>query len=287
MIDRLEIRRLFHFVFVQDGVLEFPGADNFNDILTVTIVGNSYHTTANDGFSKDTPMSEVTKGIEINAGGGDDQIIIGPGITLPTTLIGGDGNDTIEGGAENDQMFGDLGDSSGVAGNDVLMGNGGRDILYGGDGNDTLSGGNKNDTLIGEAGSDSLIGGAGTLDTVSYAEKTTAVSISIDGIANDGTSGENDNITATCEVFIGGSGDDFIRGSGKANVISGNAGNDTLIGGSGNDTLFGGPGNDSMDGQSGNDELNSSGDNMIDTLIGGSGTDRADRDPFDIISSIP
>jgi Ca2+-binding RTX toxin-like protein len=286
MIEALETRRLFHFVFVQNGVLNFPGANELNDTLTITIVGSNYRATANDGFSKDTPISEVTAGININGGSGNDHIIIGAGITIPTTLIGGDGNDTIEGGAGKDNIFGDLGIPN-QSGNDVLLGNGGRDILFGGAGDDTLSGGTKNDTLIGEGGADSLVGSAGTLDTVSYVSSTAAVNVSLDGIANDGAAGEKDNITETCEVFIGGSGDDFIRGSGKPNILSGSKGNDTLIGGSGNDTLFGGDGRDSLEGQAGNDSLVSSGDDAIDTLVGGSGTDKADKDKIDLASSIP
>ena len=69
----------------------------------VTIVGKSYRAKAQDGFSQDTPMSQVTAGIAINGASGDDTITIGPDITLPTTLIGGDGNEIINGGAGRDR----------------------------------------------------------------------------------------------------------------------------------------------------------------------------------------
>jgi T1SS-143 domain-containing protein len=46
-------------------------------------------------------------------------------------------------------------------GNDVLQGTAGKDILFGGGGNDTLSGGAGNDLLIGGKGNDTMTGGAG------------------------------------------------------------------------------------------------------------------------------
>src|SRR5438128_957086 len=150
MIEAVEARQLFHTVFVSSGVLTFLGENNFDDILTVTLVGNNFRTAANDGFSKDTPISEVTAGVSVVGGSGNDYLTIGVGITLPVTLGGGDGNDTLEGSVGKDNLNGDAGD-------DVMLGNGGRDFLDGGAGNDTLSGGTKNDTLIGGDGADSLI----------------------------------------------------------------------------------------------------------------------------------
>src|SRR5215212_7952650 len=104
MFESMEPRRLFHFAFVQDGVLNFPGANELDDQLTITIVGSNYRTSADDGYVKDTPISEVTVGININGGSGNDTITIDPAITAPTTLIGAEGNDTINGGAGKDNI---------------------------------------------------------------------------------------------------------------------------------------------------------------------------------------
>ena len=53
-------------------------------------------------------------------------------------MFGGDGNDDLNGGGGNDDLYG--GD-----GNDILIGRAGIDYLYGGDGNDTLTGGSGQD----------------------------------------------------------------------------------------------------------------------------------------------
>ena len=55
MIEPLETRRLFHFTFVSNGVLNFPGANDIDDALSVTIVGDKYRAIAVDrGASLDT-----------------------------------------------------------------------------------------------------------------------------------------------------------------------------------------------------------------------------------------
>jgi hypothetical protein len=84
-------------------------------------------------------------GFEVNAGGGDDSVIVGREVPIPVTLRGGPGNDKLVGGA----------------GNDVLIGRGGDDSLFGGPGDDRLVGGSGNDILHGESGEDTLIGGPG------------------------------------------------------------------------------------------------------------------------------
>lgn len=83
-------------------------------------------------------------------------------------LIGGIGNDKLEGERDNDQLFGDTGN----------------DLLQGGPGNDLLDGGAGNDELLGGDGDDDFIGGAGK-DTASYRESNAGVDISLDGQANE------------------------------------------------------------------------------------------------------
>ena len=55
-----------------------------------------------------------------------------------------------------------------------------------------------NDTLEGDAGTDDLWGDGGS-DTASYVDHTVAVTVTLDGLANDGSSGENDHIEADVE----------------------------------------------------------------------------------------
>ncbi|HPZ55910.1 MAG TPA: M10 family metallopeptidase C-terminal domain-containing protein, partial [Ottowia sp.] len=61
----------------------------------------------------------------------------------------------------------------GGSGNDTINGLTGNDSLYGGDGNDTLNGGAGNDLLVGGKGNDTLTGGTGN-DVFRFAEAGTA-----------------------------------------------------------------------------------------------------------------
>jgi serralysin len=66
-------------------------------------------------------------------------------------------------------------------------------------------------------------------------------------------------------------GNDFVRGSGAAELMNGNSGRDTLIGGCGSDTIRGGQDSDIIYGQCGNDILN--GNQGDDIAYGGTGND--------------
>jgi Ca2+-binding RTX toxin-like protein len=70
----------------------------------------------------------------------------------------------------------------------------------------------------------------------------------------------------------GTTGQNNLKGTGRANVIYGFAGNDRLNGAGGNDTLLGGDGNDVLLGGAGNDYL--LGETGSDTYTGGAGRDR-------------
>jgi VCBS repeat-containing protein len=80
-----------------------------------------------------------------------------------TVQAGGNGGETLTGGAGTDLIFGQGGNDTlnGQGGDDLLCGGAGNDTLSGGDGNDTLAGGDGNDILSGGAGDDGMSGGAG------------------------------------------------------------------------------------------------------------------------------
>jgi len=77
--------------------------------------------------------------------------------------VGGDGNDLLDGGADDDMIWGEAGDDilAGGLGNDHLWGQAGNDILGGGSGEDNLMGGDGADLLVGGTGFDGLWGEAG------------------------------------------------------------------------------------------------------------------------------
>ena len=169
-------------------------------------------------------------------------------------LTGGSGPDLLTGNDVANVIDGEGGDDvvSGGGGADVLSGgNGGADEVHGGDGDDSLSGGLAGgaDVLSGENGDDflarawggipypaDLSGGAGA-DTVSYSSSFGAVNVTLDGVANDGESGVNDNVRADVEHLIGSRGDDTLVGNAAANVLDGREGADLLVGGDGSDTV--------------------------------------------------
>jgi hypothetical protein len=98
--------------------------------------------------------------IAVHAGNGDDSVRIDEsnGVfadTIPTTLDGGNGNDTLVGGAGAETLLGGNGDDNLVGGGaGTLSGDNGDDTLAGGPGAETLLGGNGNDTIDGNKGND-------------------------------------------------------------------------------------------------------------------------------------
>jgi Ca2+-binding RTX toxin-like protein len=147
----------------------------------------------------------------------------------------------------------------------------GDDIVRGSPGNDSIAGGNGSDLLGGGFGADTISGGEG-FDQVTYCDRSTGVSVSLDGVPDDGAAAEGDNAQADLEDVLGGSGNDVLTGNASANTLSGGAGNDVLRGGAGFDTLNGGDGNDSIDARDDAEDL---------VACGAGGADEADLDAPD------
>jgi Ca2+-binding RTX toxin-like protein len=79
------------------------------------------------------------------------------------------------------------------------------------------------------------------------------------------------------KTITGGSGNETLVGTEKADIISGGAGDDLIDGLGGNDALTGGPGYDLINGGAGNDTI-SARDDGPDTIDCGPGTDTATVD---------
>jgi len=77
-------------------------------------------------------VADITNGITVDAGAGDDRVSIGRGVTASATINGGDGNDDLSGGNGDDTI-------DGGAGNDHIRGGAGADVLKGGAGDDTIN----------------------------------------------------------------------------------------------------------------------------------------------------
>jgi Ca2+-binding RTX toxin-like protein len=111
--------------------------------------------------------------IRVNAKDADDDVAISPNLEAAGTVIGGDGDDRLNGGPRADRLVGDDPAATGLRatpgndtinggpGNDTISGLGGNDTINGSAGNDTLNGDSGNDTLRGDQGNDTVTGGSG------------------------------------------------------------------------------------------------------------------------------
>uniref|UniRef100_UPI0034CF3DFC beta strand repeat-containing protein n=1 Tax=Roseomonas sp. 18066 TaxID=2681412 RepID=UPI0034CF3DFC len=177
------------------------------------------------GFSLDL----TNQGASTGAAAGETLVSI-------ENLIGGSGNDTLKGDANDNKLSGGAGD----------------DILDGRAGTNTLDGGTGNDLLYAGVGRNLMDGGTGT-DTVDYTASAIGLTINLAyGYAGDPVTGDTltriENVVGTSHddiiygdrfsnVLKGGDGDDYLHGNNGDDVLDGGAGNNTLIGGSGNDTV--------------------------------------------------
>lgn len=259
------------------GVLLIGGDGGANHMSVFIPGSNTFRVFDSSGMTADSGcVDSVANAVDCDGFGvtqlaaflqdGDDTFA--SNLELPTVVIGQNGNDSIDGGPLNDSIEGDVGNDTlhGEDGNDSLTdgdgfyGVGGNDGLYGDGGNDHLDGGVFANT---GAGGDVLDGGAQT-DTLTYVQRTQPLSVTENGVANDGQTGEGDNVTGI-EHLILGSAADKATGDGSANTIEGRNGNDSLNGGAGNDHLLGGNGNDTLIAGGG-----------ADVFSGGAGLDKAD-----------
>ncbi len=149
---------------------------------------------------------------------GNDIIDAGKG---KDNVNGGEGNDTLYGRAGNDYMFGNEGD-------DTIYGGDDHDHIRGGDGNDTLYGEDGNDILEGAAGDDIIDGGAG-MNTVSYENAKSGVTVDLSVTLSQNTVGAGIDTITNVDHLIGSNFDDTLEGNVNDNIIHGLDGNDTII----------------------------------------------------------
>lgn len=110
-----------------------------NDQITVSQTSNGLLLGNTGGWS--TCVGGTFANIVIDAGAGNDSVIVDPSVTTDCIIYGGAGNDTLVGGSGNDRLYGG-------SGKNYLKAGSGDDVL------DTL--GSTRDTLVGGAGHDSF-----------------------------------------------------------------------------------------------------------------------------------
>jgi Ca2+-binding RTX toxin-like protein len=149
-----------------NGILTLNGTSSL-DTISFSLHKKNLTVTGNGKTVSGSPFNGVTK-ITVNGNDGADRIDAS-NLTLPLTLIGGNGNDTLIGGSASDLLQGGAGDDNldGQAGNDNLLGGTGNDVLTGGPGLDSLKGEDGNDTLNAADGlADLLVDGGPGNDTL-------------------------------------------------------------------------------------------------------------------------
>jgi hypothetical protein len=233
--------------------------------------------------------------VRVALGAGDDTFSISnvPG-DMPVSADGGEGNDQLQDAIDDVSA---LRTFTGGPGNDDIKGYKGPDVLDGGPGNDKLDGGAGADQVLGGEGDDELAGdkyedpapdvidGGPGFDAIDEWSRPTEsvnpfVSVTQNGVADDGRPGEGDNVTGIEKIVAhsagsyegtagnddiwvwantgrgastirGLEGDDKLTGLDESETIDGGPGNDTIQGGFGDDDLTGGPGRDRILGDGG------------------------------------
>jgi len=185
-------------------------------------------------------FNQTFTAIDVFGYGGNDIFLLIPTLTLPTTVVEGNGNNYVLLAAGNDSV------TFGSGSNHVFGGNGNKTITDAdaagtsayislGNGNDTISLGAGNDQVALCSGNNTVTAGNGN-DTITLGDGSDSVS------AGDG----NDNVTVgngNDNVQLGNGSDVIVEGNGNDNVSAGN-GSDLVVGGLGPHTIQLGNGND-------------------------------------------
>ena len=166
---------------IKHGVLEIKGTDGGDKIALRLQAGRPdvLDVDLDDDGSADFSFERARfTQIAVNAKSGDDVVRIDEsnGVftdKIPTTIDGGDGNDSIAGGTGNETLLG--GD-----GNDSIDGNGGNDVASLGAGDDTFvwDPGDGSDTVEGDDGADTMLfNGANANERVELSANGTAAAL--------------------------------------------------------------------------------------------------------------
>ncbi len=264
------------------------------DVLISDTTGTVTDTNDADDCQQDGPSRvrcDTLKGLEtvfVSAGEGNDTLSADTAIVF-VRLVGQAGDDVLNSGPEGVET-----EMTGGEGNDTLNARtgtiGSSDV--GGPGNDTFNGNPQDfDDFEQDPGADIYNGGTPTFtgpycgidpelcrDQDQMNLPTGPVTVTLDGVANDGRAGENDNVGADVEHVFASAANDTLSAAGTttARRLFGEGGDDAITGGSGDDLLDGGGGADQLAAGGGDDVLRSGDEDKApaaDRLDGGDGDD--------------
>jgi Ca2+-binding RTX toxin-like protein len=154
MIEGLEGRALLSAVSLSaGGTLFVEGSRRADDIVVHRNPANRREIEVRHNGETEVFSGRVRR-IVVVTGAGDDSALVDRRVAPASTLVGGDGDDSLFGGAGDDSLEGDAGDDS-------CVGGAGNDRIRGGDGNDDCDGTDGDDSIVGEGGRDHVRGGRG------------------------------------------------------------------------------------------------------------------------------
>ncbi len=145
--------------------------------------------------------------------------------------------------------------------------------VAGGPGDDEIVVAGPPHVLTGGPGADLLDARLAPGSAISYAGHSAGVTVSVNGLADDGAAGEGDNVLGSLGSIEGGSGDDTLTAGPDSTGLTGGAGDDTLVGSPEGESLLGQEGDDDIQAGDGTDFLE--GGPGADRLGGGPGVDEA------------
>jgi Ca2+-binding RTX toxin-like protein len=214
---------------VVNGELKVVGTPG-NDTISLTSDGTNIDIDGDGSTLTPVPLAGLT-GIYVNSRGGDNSITVAQKITLPATLRGHTGADTLVGGG----------------GDNVLIGGGGDDSLEGGAGTNLLIPGLQ-DTFTGTPDGNATLNGGTGFSIADFSYRTDPLKLTNNGAARSGDrgAGETDEIMTNVSAIWGGSGGNTLTGATGGVFLSGGAGANSVHGGGANDLLVGGGGNDTV-----------------------------------------
>ena len=308
-VEGLEDRLAMSTVTLSGGVLGIMGANN-QDVALVRQVGNMVHVDLYSATIAGTPIDvnnpqpgpnvshihreynqddyfEQVSGLVFRGFGGDDYFHGGAFGRYYNQAHGGTGNDTLIGGHERNELYGNEGDDTltnpqyapgtmyggpgddtiyGSYATDYIYGEDGRDKIYGGYGNDYLYGGRGTDVVMGGEGYDVLYGdedvdylsGGGQMDTLRagpavppwiWAGRVSARATVIPTFFLATKRRIVFTGVRNNDSLFGGADTDSLYGYGGRDMLKGEGGVDYLYGGTGNDDLYGGDQDDFMHGE--------------------------------------
>ncbi len=190
--------------------------------------------------------SATIDGFEDAAAGVAGDAVLGK--DAANTIWGRAGNDTLDGRGGADVLNGGLGDDwiadSGTGAADRLLGGDGADTLVGGAA-DVLNGGMGNDLFRASDGAVVLEAAGGGTDTVQAMDGTThALRTNVEVLVLEGPSLRTGIGNSLDNLVIGNGAGNWLLGMAGNDRLRGEGGNDVLVGGAGADTLHGGAGTD-------------------------------------------